>query len=61
MSLAVGEDGPGDDEEHPTPSRVRNRQVVWGWQGFGQAPEVRGTQGQGDVNLGSSPLGQGSV
>lgn len=51
VSLAMGEDGPGDDEEHPTSSRVRNGQVVWGWQGFGQGHQVRGTRGQAMSSL----------
>lgn len=51
VSLAMGEDGPGDVEGCPTPSRVRHRQTARGWQGFGQGHGVHGTWGQVMLSL----------
>lgn len=46
VSPAMGEDGPGDAEGCPMPSRVRRGQTARGWQGFGQGHGAHGTWGQ---------------
>lgn len=46
VSLAMGEDGPGDAEGCPTPSGVRCRQEARGWQGLGQGHRACGIWGQ---------------